>query len=273
VDEIKRDFFENLLEQVMDWAEQALAHAASARESLTSNDLKDKSPGDFVTSIDVEIEQALCANIRRAFPDHSICAEESQTTTGTSDYCWYIDPIDGTMNYIRTGQNYCVSVALYKGDEPILGAVWSHYSRYAAWLGEPVLLPSVAAVQPQAQALTDAIVCFNAKSITRLSEFGGNMTRLLGKIKHHRYLGVAALELCSVATGGCDIYVSTSLKPWDYAAARAILESSGCRFMQLDDPFPLVMAWRSDALLRQVLEDLPISIRTQVILRMEAKAI
>ncbi|MCL2548742.1 MAG: hypothetical protein FWE76_06240, partial [Symbiobacteriaceae bacterium] len=73
-------------------------------------------------------------------------------------------------------------------------------------------------------------------------------------------------------SGGSDIYFSTSLKPWDYAAARVILEASGCMFLRLDYPQHFILAWRSDQLLRQILDDLPLSIRMQIILRMEAKA-
>ncbi|MCL2497847.1 MAG: inositol monophosphatase family protein [Symbiobacteriaceae bacterium] len=272
MDFIKSELGENLLERVMGWAEEAFTYAASARTRLMLCDLQDKSPGDFVTSVDISIEKTLCAHILAAFPDHSICAEESLGVTGLSDYCWYIDPIDGTMNYIRTGQNYCVAIALYRGNEPVLGVVWGYNGSYAAWRGEVVLFPDVVAVLPQAQALTEAIVCYSAKSIMRLAELGGGLTQLLVKTKNHRYAGVAALELCSVASGSSDIYFSTSLKPWDYAAARVILEARGCRFVQLDHPLPFVLAWRSDLLLRLILDDLPPSIRTQIIWHMEAKA-
>src|SRR3990167_1957340 len=74
--------------------------------------IRGKNVNDFVTQIDRAAEEAIIETVRRAYPDHAILAEESGSTAGArAEYCWVIDPLDGTTNFIHAFPQYGVAVA------------------------------------------------------------------------------------------------------------------------------------------------------------------
>src|SRR3989338_9937793 len=90
-----------------------------------------------VTDIDKEIEKSITSHLHAAFPDHSISGEELPVRTKASPYTWYIDPIDGTINYIRGLSPASISLALWEGDSPLIGVVSDplHTTLYSAARG------------------------------------------------------------------------------------------------------------------------------------------
>jgi len=84
-----------------------------------------KNVNDFVTQIDRAAEEAIIETVRRAYPDHAILAEESGSTAGArAEYCWVIDPLDGTTNFIHAFPQYCVSVAVQHRGATAHGVVY-----------------------------------------------------------------------------------------------------------------------------------------------------
>src|SRR5918993_3864381 len=73
--------------------------------------VREKAANDFVTEVDREAERAIITTLHEAYPGHAILAEESGAS-GTSEYQWVIDPLDGTTNYLHGFPQYCVSIAL-----------------------------------------------------------------------------------------------------------------------------------------------------------------
>jgi len=74
--------------------------------------IENKSINDFVSEVDKTAEKAIINEIKKAFPKHSILAEESGKTLGDDDFLWIIDPLDGTTNYLHGFPQYAVSIAL-----------------------------------------------------------------------------------------------------------------------------------------------------------------
>jgi len=72
--------------------------------------VREKAANDFVSEVDREAEQAIISTLHEAYPGHAILAEESGAS-GTSEYQWIIDPLDGTTNYLHGFPQYCVSIA------------------------------------------------------------------------------------------------------------------------------------------------------------------
>jgi myo-inositol-1(or 4)-monophosphatase len=79
---------------------------------------------DLVTDSDQRSEQLIISTIRNKFPEHRIITEESGTLSGDSEHCWYIDPLDGTINYAHDVPLFTVSVAYAIDDQLELGAVY-----------------------------------------------------------------------------------------------------------------------------------------------------
>ena len=85
---------------------------------------------DVVTVADKESERYIIGEIKRTYPEHAILGEESGMHVGDSEYCWVIDPLDGTNNYSQGLPVFTVSIGLQYREETILGVV------YAPYLGE-----------------------------------------------------------------------------------------------------------------------------------------
>ena len=204
---------------------------------------------DLVTNMDCQIQERIVAEIERAWPGHSILAEEACTKKGDTEYMWIIDPIDGTTNFIHHLPFFCVSIALTKAGQPFIGVCHNPISGdiFHAQVGqgayqngrrimvsstEKLLNSLVATGFPYTQGNLDAI-------IARLS-------CVLSRAQGIRRLGSAELDLCYVAAGAFDAFWEEGLKPWDMAAGVTILKEAGGMITSLDgSPFDL---YRGDIL-------------------------
>ena len=83
-----------------------------------------KNTYDLVTEADLASENKIISIIKKKFPDHSLLTEESGEEIQKSDYCWIIDPLDGTNNFYHKFPVFCVSIALYKKEKPLIGVVF-----------------------------------------------------------------------------------------------------------------------------------------------------
>ena len=79
---------------------------------------------DFVTQFDRAAETLITDRLRAAFPGHGLLGEEGTDETGAQPYTWIIDPLDGTSNYAHGFPVFCVSLALYQGQQPLVGVVY-----------------------------------------------------------------------------------------------------------------------------------------------------
>ena len=102
---------------------------------------------DLVTATDKHAERVIKEDILTNFPDHGILAEESGETYSDSAYQWVIDPLDGTTNFVHGLAPFCVSIALMKDNDPLLGVVselpignlfWAVRDEGAYCNGEPI---------------------------------------------------------------------------------------------------------------------------------------
>lgn len=183
--------------------------------------------GSEVSGADKEIEQLLTSAISSAFPDHGIVGEEGASKSG-SLYMWYFDPIDGTTNHIR-GLHHCsISVALWDAHGPLVGIVSDPVNKvcFTATRGGGAFKNG----RPIHVSKTTVL----AKSIGALGwnwKDGRSRNVLLDTIVKHTYrfrvFSGSALEICFVASGVLDFFVSISLHIWDMAAAILILTEAG----------------------------------------------
>jgi myo-inositol-1(or 4)-monophosphatase len=217
------------LDQVIHWALKA---GAIARDGFNrSHQVAFKGRTDLVTEIDYQIEQALVQAIHSAYPEHSILTEEAGAINGTSFLRWYIDPLDGTVNYAHQIPVYAVSIAFQDAEGIKLGVVYdpsrdecfSAQKGAGAWLNHDPL--HVSAVNEVEKSL-------HATAFARQDEvkFNRNL-RYFAYLSRHslgvRRMGSAALELTYVACARLDAYWEQGINPWDIAAAALIVEEAG----------------------------------------------
>jgi fructose-1,6-bisphosphatase/inositol monophosphatase family enzyme len=109
------------LDVAIDAAKKAGELVMQYREKGFSQEYKDD--GSVVTEADKAAEKLIIETIKEAFPDHAFLGEEGGKT-GDAEFCWVIDPIDGTMEYSRGFAAFGIQIAMKQGDEPIVGVVW-----------------------------------------------------------------------------------------------------------------------------------------------------
>ncbi len=108
---------------IEDIAREAGTLALTHFRSLASLPVEKKGHLDLVTEADRQVEALLIARLNQAFPDDGIFGEEGGEIPGTSGRIWVIDPIDGTFNFVRGGQNWAISIGLYENRRPVFGVI------------------------------------------------------------------------------------------------------------------------------------------------------
>ena len=251
--------YETICMEVLRQAGEALKKA-SAIYHASELFVEKKAHGDWVTYADRMVEADLIQWLREKYPAHGIVSEETFVSEETlcreaeCEYVWYIDPIDGTTNYIRANCDYSVSVGLKHQGKAVLGAVISQDEAYAA-AGLKLILPE--SFGDSSDCLDDAIIGFSPRTAQWMLENGGDPLALMSAAGGYRYIGSSALELCRLACGRLDLYFSTNLKSWDYTGALAVLRAAGAKAAVCHVPETLVVAWREDTVLKQALQYFP----------------
>ena len=217
------------LQEVIDWAKAAGKIALDG--FLKDHDLGFKGATDVVTEIDYQCEKLLMDSILSAFPQHAILTEEAGAIGANASDRWYIDPLDGTVNYSHRIPMYAVSVAYESGGGLQLGVVYdpSRDECFAAergkgaWLnGQPIHVSNCA-------ALEKSLLCtgFPYRS---MDKFNRNL-KIFDHLTRHsqgvRRFGCAALEVCYVADGRLDGYWEQEINAWDIAAGTLIVQEAG----------------------------------------------
>ncbi len=201
-----------------------------------------KSDGSLVTECDQWSDDRICAAIRARFPEHGVLSEETVHIFPAPEWCWIIDPIDGTTNFTRGLPLWGISLGLLYQGVPVFGYVAMPMLRqcfYGYWPGNSGLkMPIGAYCNGQAictsQDDTSSNHFFNlcARSIEVLQQ------PVPAKI---RMLGVATYNLLTIAMGAALGGVEATPKIWDIVATWVIVQAAGGIWKSLDQPaiFPL----------------------------------
>lgn len=185
---------------------------------------------DVVTAADIRTESLIRRMLLSARPDDAFVGEESEPAPGGSGVTWFVDPIDGTVNYMYGDSAYAVSIAAYAGSVPIAGAIyspgrnelWSAAHGHGAFLnGEAFTTPvSPSPDQPLFATVFDYDPGVRKNQADRFSDVATSLRDL-------RALGSTALDLCRVAAGSVDCFFADTVNWWDVAAGVCIANEAG----------------------------------------------
>lgn len=186
---------------------------------------------DIVTEVDRQSEEFLTSQILSRFPGDSIQGEENGLTQGNNHRVWYIDPLDGTVNFAHGMPIFSVSLACaWDGTvqlgvvyDPIRDEMFSAQRGKGAWLNDAPIHVSETAELIDALLVTGFPYTIREQMATNLDHFANFSVR----VQSLRRLGSAALDLCYVAAGRLDGYWEIGIKSWDIAAGGLILEEAG----------------------------------------------
>ncbi len=188
---------------------------------------------DPVTEMDRASEDYLLGEIRRRWPGSAILSEESGAFRGEDGSHWYIDPLDGTVNYAHGIPIFSVSIGFAQRGRMQLAAVYDPMrdEMFSAERGKGARLNSGSLQVSRASELRRSLLVtgFPYDAWDTDQDNFANFVRL-GKLSQGvRRLGSAALDACYVAAGRFDGFWEISLKPWDVAAGGLIAEEAGAR--------------------------------------------
>ena len=205
---------------------------------------------DIKLELDVRTQSLITDDLLTAFPDHAIYGEEGVAGNQASEWQWIVDPIDGTVNYFYGIPHFCISIALRRGDDILLGVILDPM-RDELWtvvLGEKPLLNGKPIAVSSRKELRDSVLSIGfAKSKTTIAAGLPVVEKFIGRARKIRLMGSAALDLAYVACGRLDAYIESSVSLWDVAAGKLLVESAGGRFEmapRTDNPDKMsVRAW------------------------------
>ena len=193
-------------------------------------EVREKGPSDLVTEADLASQEAIRHVLQSAFPSHGFISEESDGVNTGAEYCWVVDPLDGTTNYVHQISHYAVSVALLQHGRPLVGIIFDPVQEelFSAARGQGAYLNGrpigTTGVSELAQALVAA--SFSARVPAGSPEIDQFVAALL-RCQAIRRTGSAALNLAYVASGRFDAFWAMSTKAWDVAAGVLLVEEAG----------------------------------------------
>ena len=222
-----------LLPQVGDIARDAGQFIKSQLHKLEESQIKTKDLNSLVSYVDVEAENRVVKGLRVLLPDADFLTEEGTVSRSkeAQNWCWVIDPLDGTTNFIHRIPFFSVSIALKYQEKYVLGVVFDvmQDELFSAAEGVGAYSNNVRIHTSSQNVLADALLAtgFPYNSFEHMEAYLSLFRDLFQSTRGLRRLGSAALDLCYVAKGSFAGFYEYGLNEWDIAAGICILKEAG----------------------------------------------
>jgi myo-inositol-1(or 4)-monophosphatase len=222
----------SFLEAAIEIGGEAAALIADAvkRRGEHDHSFELKGEYDLVTETDRASERLIVERLQSRFPTHSIVAEESGGHAGSSEYRWYVDPLDGTTNFAHGFPVFNVTLALERAGELLCGVVIdpTRNEIFSAEAGAGAYLNHRRIRVSGAARIEDALAATGFPSRKRHHNVNVHFFYQLAMLSHGvRRAGAAAIDLAYVACGRLDLFWEFGLNPWDMAAGVLLIREAG----------------------------------------------
>ena len=222
---------QDLLHLAIAAGERGAGYVRGVRRPENPGDWGRKGQHDFVTTVDREAERQVAAMLLEGAPGSVIVGEELTPQSATADLVWFVDPLDGTTNYLHGYPQYAVSIAAATQGELAVGVVvdvarsltYHGVRGGGAWCGDQRL--TVSSLGAPGVALIGTGFPFRTPEL--LPRYLRQFTAVMGAVSGIRRAGAAALDLVDVALGRFEGFWELSLAPWDMAAGTLIVREAG----------------------------------------------
>jgi myo-inositol-1(or 4)-monophosphatase len=192
-----------------------------------------KGLNNFVSYVDKGAERMLVDRLSLLLPEAGFNTEEGTIEKSGLKYCWVVDPLDGTTNFLHGLHPYAISIGLMEYDEVVAGVIhevggnetFMAWRDGGAWLnGRPIHVS-------KASCLADSLIAtgFPYSDFERLDPYMRSLTYFCKNSHGIRRLGSAAIDIAYVACGRYEVFYEYALHPWDIAAGIIILREAGGR--------------------------------------------
>jgi myo-inositol-1(or 4)-monophosphatase len=216
-------------------------------------------PTDLVSEADLASERLIRERLAVARPADGFLGEEGGGADGTSGLTWVVDPLDGTVNFLFSIPQWCVSVAVTDDRGSLVGAIFDpcRDELFSATREGPPMLNGAPIVASERTDLASAMVATGFAYDAGVRAMQAEVfARLIPRVRDIRRFGSAALDLAWTAAGRYDAYFERSTKPWDIAAGTLVCERSGLTVSELPEreSLPLGVLAAAPALAQPLLE-------------------
>jgi len=217
------------------YLDAAVNAARAAGEMLRQNFEKPKQVNqttkhDIKLEIDVRLQELITQSLLKDFPQHALYGEEGIVGDQASEFQWVVDPLDGTVNYYYGIPHFCVSIALRRKAEIIVGTIYDPI-RDELWIGQKGTAPKLNGREfrvSERADLAEAVVSVGLSKTGVTIEAGIPLLQtMVHRARKCRLLGSAALDMAYVACGRLDAYIEQGISLWDIAAGWILVETAG----------------------------------------------
>ncbi|MCX6136341.1 MAG: inositol monophosphatase family protein [Ignavibacteriales bacterium] len=220
-----------MIQTAIEASREAGAYLVSHLGKIKTIERKKGQETNLVTEIDKESERMIVSRIHASYPEHAILGEEGGRLDTDSEYCWVIDPLDGTTNYTHSFPIFSVSIGIQHRGKLIGGVVFDPIADelFSAEEGSGSFLNGTRLHVSETDTLINSLLVTGFPYNVRENPFNvvQHFQQFLMEAQGVRRLGSAALDLCYVAAGRLDGYWEVTLQPWDKAAGIVIVQEAG----------------------------------------------
>ena len=217
--------------------QEAAEHIRQAGSGL---EIQQKAGGDWFSTLDADVERIIRRRIADRYPEHGFIGEEGGAVggQGSEGRIWVVDPIDGSMNFLRGLPHYAVSIALVQDGEPLVscvadpvrGELFSAARGHGAFCNGEILRVA------SPQRLIDAVAAtvYPKPHADFLASYVQQLGRVLGAVAGARRSGSMALDLAYLAAGRVDLFWERGIGAWNAAAGVLLIREAGGEVFTLD---------------------------------------
>ena len=221
----------DIIEDVIAIAKEAGSFITREASHFNSSDIEHKGKHDLVSYVDKSAEELIIKELQNLLPQAGFIAEEGGGNKNEHDYQWIIDPLDGTTNFIHGIPAYCVSIALMKEQELVLGVIYDPNTKetFYATKGNGAFCNDRKMQVSKTPTLDGSLLAVGLpiSNFEPLENYLKVMSELIPKCHGIRRMGSAALDLAHVADGRYEAYFEYNLKVWDIAAGVLLVKEAG----------------------------------------------
>lgn len=221
---------------VIGWIKEAADHIRSEINEQLSVKVK-TTPNDLVTNLDYETEKFIVNKIHETFPNHKIVSEEGfgDDVKDMSDSIWFIDPIDGTLNFVKQKENFCIMLAYYEEGVGKLGYIYDVMKDdfYHVMRGEGAYCNDELLEPISERGLNEGLTALNSKLISQ--EQSAAVKSIISDTLGLRLYGSAGIEAMEVISSRTVAYVASNLMPWDFAAPNVFVHEMDARITDFEN--------------------------------------
>jgi myo-inositol-1(or 4)-monophosphatase len=223
--------YKKLCYEVQNIARETGRFIRNEQKKITAANIELKSVASLVTYVDKTAEERIVSALKKLIPGSGFVAEEGTANSNNEKYTWFVDPLDGTTNYVHGLAPHSVSIGLAENNELVLGVVFEVRANemFFAWKNSPAFLNGEEIKVANRSKSEDTLVAtgFPYYAFDRVDDYIAAMKELMKTTRGIRRFGSAAIDLSYVAAGRFDAFFEHALHAWDVAAGVFILQQAG----------------------------------------------